>query len=497
MQTLADLSRAHARRTPHKTALWCAGSATDYRTLDRASNRIAQALCSAGVVAGERVALLGLNSADYALALQAIAKCGAIAVPINFRLTAAEVRRVLGHAQPRLLLADAEFGPLLAELAGDAALPPCWTLGAALHGRCAPFPDADPAVPVDPQGPALILYTSGTTGEPKGVLMSHTMLLRMFAATAIEAGLSRDEVVLVAAPMFHLAGMNLALNQALFLGGTAVIHCGRFEPATILRLLADTRTSLAVLVPTMVGALAADPLVRELDLHRLSKIFYGSMPIAPAVLESARAAFPGVAFTQIYGSTECGMVAVLHPQDHAAHSQCTGREALLSRLRIVDLQGADVPPGGVGEIVVDGTQIGMLGYWRDEAATRAAMQGGWIRSGDLARHEGEGLFTIVDRLKDLIISGGENIYPKEIETVLAQHPAVLEAAVYGMRDPAWGEVPHAAVVLRRGAAADADALLAWCGERLARYKLPRRIHFPAALPRNASDKVVKARLRDA
>ncbi|HSW27241.1 MAG TPA: AMP-binding protein, partial [Burkholderiaceae bacterium] len=200
-------------------------------------------------------------------------------------------------------------------------------------------------------------------------------------------------------------------------------------------------------------------------------------------------------FTQIYGSTECGMVAVLRPEDHERRSQCTGRQALLSRLRIVDEAGADVAPGAVGEIIVQQRHIGMLGYWRNDAATREAIVDGWIRSGDLARVEVDGVFTIVDRLKDVIISGGENIYPGEIEATIAAHPAVAEVAVFGVPDQAYGESPCAAVVLRAGHHAGADMLDAWCVQHLARYKRPRRFEFHAALPRNASGKVLKTVLR--
>jgi acyl-CoA synthetase (AMP-forming)/AMP-acid ligase II len=245
----------------------------------------------------------------------------------------------------------------------------------------------------------------------------------------------------------------------------------------------------------MVGAMAFDPRVAEFDLSSLNKIFYGSMPMAPHALARAREVFGGVAFTQIYGSTECGMVAVLRADDHARWSQCTGREALLSRMRIVDEDGVDVAVGDVGEVIVAQREIGMLGYWRNDAATREAIRDGWIRSGDLARVEPQGLFTIVDRLKDVIISGGENLYPKEIENAIASHPAVLEVAVFGVPDATYGETPCAAVVLRAGQPADASALQAWCAERLARYKQPRHFEFHSALPRNASDKVLKQLLR--
>ena len=500
MLVIGDISQAHARRCPHKPALLMGEATLTYAELDAQSNRLAHALIADGVAAGDRVALLGMNSIDYVVALHGIAKCGAIAVPLNFRLGAADARQALQDAEPAVLIAEPGFDALLHEAQqGLAPAPRRWTLcddsAAGLGARLAAQPaHAVPRV-VDPESPATLLFTSGTTGRPKGVLMSHAVMFRMFAATAIEARLRHDEVVLVAAPMFHLAGMNLALNQALYLGGTAVVHRGRFEVETMLRLIERRRISLAVLVPTMVAAMAFDPQVAAFDLACLTKVFYGSAPITPAALAKAREVFAQVAFMQIYGSTECGMAAVLRPEDHERWSQCTGREALLSRLRIVDEAGADVAPGAVGEIIVQQRHIGMLGYWRNDAATREAIVDGWIRSGDLARVEADGVFTIVDRLKDVIISGGENIYPVEIEAAIAAHPAVAEVAVFGVPDQVYGESPCAAVVLRAGHQTGADSLDAWCVQHLARYKRPRRFEFHAALPRNASDKVLKTVLR--
>ncbi|HSW06546.1 AMP-binding protein [Aquabacterium sp.] len=500
MLVIGDISRAHARRCPDKAALVMGEQIMSYAELDQQSNRLAHALIAEGVASDDRVALLGMNSIDYAVALHGIAKCGAIVVPLNFRLAAAEARQVLEDAEPAVLIAEPAFDALLHEALEGLARPPTrWTLcddsGAGLAARLANQP-ADPVdCVVDPESAATLLFTSGTTGRAKGVLMSHAVIFRMFAATAIEARLTHDAVVLVAAPMFHLAGMNLALNQALYLGGTAVLHRGRFEVDAIFRLIERQRISLAVLVPTMVAAMAFDPQVGSFDLACLNKVFYGSAPITPVALAKAREVFAQVAFTQLYGSTECGMVAVLRPEDHQRWSQCTGREALLSRLRIVDESGADVAPGAVGEIIAEQRHIGMLGYWRNDAATREAIVDGWIRSGDLARVEADGVFTIVDRLKDVIISGGENLYPKEIEAAIAAHPAVAEVAVFGVPDEAYGESPCAAVVLRAGQQATAEALQAWCVQHLARYKRPRRFEFHAALPRNASDKVLKTALR--
>lgn len=497
---VGDLSAAHARRTPQKVALTMGEQRLTYGQLDALSNQLAHALIAQGVQVGDRVALLGHNSLDYPVALQAAAKCGAIVVPLNFRLSAAELVLALDDAQATVLLAEPMFDALVQQAWPALSAPPlrlalCDDGPQGLAALCEGQPVQAPAVAVDPQSAAMLLFTSGTTGQPKGVLVSHAMLFRMFAATAIEARLTHDEVALLAAPMFHLAGMNMALSQALYLGASGVVLRGRFEPEAVLALIAQQRITWAVLVPTTVAALAFHPSAAEHDLACLQKVFYGSMPILPQVLAQAQRVFAQVAFTQLYGSTECGMVAVLRADDHAEHSQCTGREALLSRLRIVDDQGADVPPGGVGEVIVDSRHMGMMGYWRNEAATRAVMPDGWIRSGDLARVEGEGYFTIVDRLKDVIISGGENIYPKEIEQALAAHPAVQEVAVFGIPDDHYGEAPCAAVVLRPGHSPDEAALRALCDERLARYKHPRRFEFLPALPRNASDKVQKQALK--
>lgn len=500
MLVIGDLSTAQARRTPHKVALVMGDERMTYAQLDGLSNRFAHALIARGLRAGDRLALLGHNSLDYPVALQAAAKCGAIVVPLNFRLNGAELAQALGDAEAALLLAEPMFDAVVQEALALLPQPlPCLRLcddgPLGLRALCEGQPIARPVIAVDPASPAMLLYTSGTTGKPKGVLMSHAMLFRMFAATAIEARLTGDEVALLAAPMFHLAGMNMALHQALYLGASGVVVRGRFEPDAVLALIERERITWAVLVPTTVGALAFHPSAASRDLSSLAKVFYGSMPILPQVLAQAREVLPQVAFTQLYGSTECGMVAVLPAADHAERSQCTGREALLTHLRIVDDAGDDVPVGGVGEVIVDSRHMGMIGYWRNDPATRAAMPDGWIRSGDLARVEAGGFFTIVDRLKDVIISGGENIYPKEIELALAAHPAVQEVAVFGIPDDHYGETPCAAVVLRPGHEADEAVLLGWCDGRLARYKRPRCIEFHAALPRNASDKVQKHLLK--
>ena len=496
MRVIGDLSRLNARRYPDKPALVMDGARITYAELDARSNRLAHALISMGLEPGERAALLSYNSLEFAVAVQAVAKCGAILVPLNFRLAAPEIRRVLADAEPKVLFIEPGFAGLVDEaLQGQPGRPRIILLDDAAVWEAQPA--TPPPVEVDPESPCVILYTSGTTGQPKGVLASHAMYFRMFAAQSIEARLIHDEVFLIAVPMFHAAGLNMALNQCLYMGSSGIIHRGPFDEEVILGLIQDHRITLAILVPTTLSLLAFHARLAEFDVSSLRHIFYGSMPITPRVLDRAMERFPEVLFFQGYGSTECGMVGVLRAEDHPRYSQHTGRQAILTESRIVDEHGRDVAVGGVGEIIVRQASMGMIGYWRNPAATAETIRDGWIWSGDLARVDGDGLFTLVDRRKDVIISGGENIYPKEVETVLAEHPAVREVAVFGIPDERYGETVCAAVAFRPGAEATAEDLQAFCVGKLASYKRPRRIDIHDALPRNASDKIQKPLLRAA
>ncbi|SFV07818.1 class I adenylate-forming enzyme family protein [Pseudoduganella namucuonensis] len=500
MLVIGDLSRLNAQRYPHKPALVMGEESVTYAQLDARSNQLAHALLVAGIGAGERVAILSHNRLEYAVVLQAVAKCGAMIVPLNFRFGAAEIGQVLSDAEPAMLFLEPEFEAAAREAIAALARPPALVLLApggddSLAALMADRPATAPEVAVDPDSAAMVLYTSGTTGRPKGVLFSHAKFFRMFAATAIETRLVHEDVYLIAVPLFHTAGMNMALNQALFMGATGIVHRGRFDPATIFALIQRHRVTLAILVPTTVGLLAHHPDVPSYDLSSLNKIFYGSMPIAPQVLDKALRVFGGVRFNQIYGSTECGMVGILRAEDHVRHSQTTGREALLTACRIIGQDGAEVPVGEIGEVVVEQSRMGMMAYWRNDAATAETIRGGWIYSGDLARVEEQGFFTLVDRIKDVINSGGENIYPKEIETLIATHPAVREVAVFGIPDERYGETVCAALALHAGMTATAGEIEEFCAEHLARFKRPRRIEFHDALPRNASDKIMKTALR--
>ncbi|MBI5439896.1 MAG: long-chain-fatty-acid--CoA ligase [Deltaproteobacteria bacterium] len=496
MRVLGDLSRLSARRQPHKQAMVMGDEALTFAEIDRNSNQLAHALLGLGVQPGDRVALLAQNRLDYVVVSQAVAKCGAILVPISFRFAPAEIGYVLSDAEPKVLFAEPEFDAPVREALRTLATEPA-VVGLAAEGTGAfagSYPATQPEVSVEPASAAAIMYTSGTTGFPKGVLYSHTMYLRLYDAQTVEGDIDRDDVIHVAMPMFHNAGLNGALNQALLVGATGVVHRGSFDSETVLASIERYRITLAVWVPTMFTILADRAADRRYDLSSLKKIFYGGMPITPEGYAQAKRMFSARLY-QFYGSTEAGPIGVLRPEDHERWCETTGREVYNCESRIVDDRGRDVPVGGVGEVIVRAATSGMIGYWRNERATRETMRDGWIHTGDLARVEPEGFFTVVDRKSDLIISGAENIYPKEVEAVLSLHPAVREVAVFGIPDPKYGEAVCAAISLRPGAALTAEEVEAFCVERLARFKRPRRIDFHDELPKNAAGKIVKTRLR--
>ena len=519
MRVIGDLSTANARRHPDKVALVHGARLLTYLDLELRSNQLAHALAATGLRPGDRLGLLACNHLAYAIVTQGAAKAGVLLVPLNFRLAPRELAVVLRDAQVSLLVTENSLASLwqaalqdtggtqlpvvlLDEASADGTAAPAavvaagWPGARALADWLQAFPETPPALEVDPDSPCAIMYTSGTTGTPKGVLVPHRAYFRMYLGTAMETGLSRDDRYLMAVPMFHAAGLNLMLHQCLFMGATGVIHRGSLDPLRLFALIAAERLSMAVLVPTVIGLLARHPQRHEFNLSSLRTVFYGSMPMPAAVLAAAREAFPEVEFHQIYGSTESGLLGVLPWRDHATHAHCTGREALYSHLRIVDTAGDEVTDGAVGE-VLGAAAGGMLAYWNNAEATAQRLRDGWIHTGDLARREGGGYFTLVGRVEELIISGGENIHATEVEHVLASHQAVREVAVFGVPDESYGELVHAAVVLHAGGGADEAALDAHCRAQLAAYKRPRRYHFLDVLPRNASDKVRKTELRQA
>jgi acyl-CoA synthetase (AMP-forming)/AMP-acid ligase II len=325
--------------------------------------------------------------------------------------------------------------------------------------------------------------------------MSHHAWLNTYTGEIVEGDVHHDDIALVCMPLFHGGGMHVLLQPTLVKGGTAVIMGKGFDPDKFLSVVNRYHITLTLLVPTHLAMLVNYPGSVKYNISTLKKIWYGSSPISPTVLEASMDLFKG-GFYQWYGQTETGMISVLRPEDHRERSQCTGREIFNADLRVVDENTQDTPLGGVGEIISAQSHSGMTGYHKLEEATQETVRNGWIYTGDLAKVDGNGYFTIVGRSKDMIISGAENIYPKEIEDVLMDHPGVCEVAVIGIPDEVWGESVCAVVVPKEGHEMDEAGIIEFCAKRLSGYKKPKKVVFVNELPKNAAGKVTKNILRE-
>ena len=451
MRVIGDLSRLSARRYPSKVALIMEDQCLTYAEIDNLSNRLAHALISRGVQAGDRVAVLAQNCLDYAVVTQAIAKCGAILVTINFRLVPSEIEFVMEDSGAKVLFFEEGYSTSVASIVPHLSVKPELVLIApekpsssttlpTYRDWMMSHPGDPPDREVDAQSAASIMYTSGTTGFPKGVVYSHAGYFRLFISNLVELDIDREDVLHVAMPMFHNVGLNGALNSMMLIGASGVVHRGSFDPETVLREIERHHISVVHWAPTMLAMLCNFEGFSRFDVSSLTKINYGGMPIELNVLRRAQAMFSAKAkFYQVYGATECGTVTVLRPEDHVCWSQTAGREAFNAESRVVNENMRDVAAGETGEIIVRARDNGMLGYWNNPQATAETVRDGWIHTGDLARVEKDSFLTIVGRKKEMIISGAENIYPREVETVLARHPAVEEVAVFRIRTPCSGK----------------------------------------------------------
>ncbi|ORM34044.1 long-chain-fatty-acid--CoA ligase [Williamsia sp. 1135] len=506
--TLSDQMARHARRTPDAVAIRHDGTGTTYRELDHEVNRLARVLGDRGIGPGDRVAVLAHNHPVIVVAILACTRIGAIAVPLNFRCVAAEIEYMLADCGAVFLMVDTHCAAVAA-----AALPAVdgvrggLVVGSPGTSAGLPFDDyadslagaSDAAVEsvVDEGTPALIMYTSGTTGRPKGAVLSHHNLFVQVTSRIAHSGTPTTcRVWLVATPLFHIGGISAVLHS-IYLGGTLVIAGSRtFDPAAIVELFESERVSSCFLVPQQWQAVCAVPGIAERDLSALTAIAWGGAPASTTLLRTLIDTFPRAELSTSFGQTECSPVTtVLRGADATRKIGSIGTPLLNVEVRVVDAEMNDVAQGVVGEIVYRGPSV-MSGYWNKPEENAAAFRGGWFHSGDLVREDEDGYLYLVDRLKDMIISGGENIYCAEVENTIAAHPAVAEVAVVGLPDPKWGEVPHAVIVTRPGATPPADAEVEqWCRARLAAYKCPRHITLTHELPRNAGGKVRKDRLR--
>ncbi|MBL7795114.1 MAG: long-chain fatty acid--CoA ligase [Saprospiraceae bacterium] len=490
---MKDWTSKWALYSPDKTALkeYETGRTLTYGQLNRLGNRMAHHLQRTfGVGKGDRVAVLAENCLEYVVLFAAAQKLGFILVPLNYRLAAPEIDFLLCNAEPHLVLAEAKYQPLLESTPSLSKIPHRWALEA-LAERAIPTTDTPddphfPAVELSDDDPVFILYTSGTTGFPKGALYTHGMLFWNSINTAISLIVNSESRSLNVMPPFHTGGWNVLVTPFLHHGGYTCLF-KKFEPEAVLQALEEERCTLFMGVPTMLKMLADEPGFGRADLSSLHYLIVGGEPMPIPLIE--RWHDKGVYVRQGYGMTEVGPnLTSLHQDDAVRKKGSIGRPNFYVQVRIAPLKTQNSKLETVGELLLRGPMV-TPGYWRNPDATAAALRDGWFHSGDMARMDAEGYLYIVDRIKNMFISGGENVYPAEVERVLLLHPSVAEAAVIGVPDDKWGEVGRAFVVCRAGQVVSEADLLEHCRANLAKFKVPRSVVFVEALPKNDTGKI--------
>ncbi|EPZ15060.1 hypothetical protein M622_16990 [Thauera terpenica 58Eu] len=503
--SLADIPRYYARVDGERVALMNARRKETFRELDLVSSRLANLIVDSGAGPGSVIAFFGKNSIEYFEAMFAASKAGCTLLPLNWRLSAAELAAVLEDAAPRLILVDAEYCGLMQkvrELGAPAATTIAFdsTSGeeTELSRRLADCSEVDPALPVRPEDTALLLYTSGTTGQPKGVQLTHGGINFMRLCEHLESAFSwqPDDVMMFIMPNFHLVGTGLSL-QGLYNGVPLTILPGLDVPNLLATIRRD-RPTICCLVPTAIQMILDHPDAATTDFSSLRLVMYAGSPITASLLKRAMVTM-GCDFMQFYGATEtCGAVTLLRPEQHdladESKLKACGTPVPLVELKVLSAAGDDVPDGEIGEFVVRSPAM-FKGYLNKPSMTEAVLSGGWYRTGDAGYRGKDGLFYLVDRTKDMIISGGENVYSTEVEQVLSKHPAVSQVAVIGLPDERWGERVTAIVVPAEGAALSADELIAHCRQLIAAYKAPKQVIFADKLPMTPTGKILKTALR--
>ena len=480
--------RDRARNTPARVAIDYLGRQVAYGELDERSERLAGRLLACGLERGDRVATLTGNSPEHVEVLFACAKAGLLLLPLSWRLSAPELAYQLDDARPSLVLVEEEHDALADEALAAASVAP----RRGRLGEPAPAGDALHAEVAD-DDPLLLVYTSGTTGRPKGALLTHANCFWTNLSFGLTTEVSQDDVVLQVLPQFHCGGWNVQPLLAWWKGATVVLERG-FDAERCLRLIAEKRVTTMMGVPAMYLFLSQHPGFEDADLSSLSRAVVGGAPMPESLLDVWRER--GVTIVQGYGLTEAAPnVLCLAPEDAVRKRGFAGRPYAHVDVALRDPEsGALVVGAGAGELVVRGPNV-FAGYWRDEEATRAAFADGWLLTGDWAERDEEGYYRIADRLKEMYISGGENVYPAEVEAVLLGHAAVVDAAVVGVPDERWGESGAAFVVLAAGAGTSEEELVAHCRASLAAFKVPKLVRIVPELPRSGMSKVLKNELK--
>ena len=503
-QTLGDLLRRTGQRFPRKPAVVCGAVRWTYAEFDAVCDRLADGLAASGIEPGDRVGVLARNSHAFAALRFALARTGGVLVPINFMLTADEARYILDHAGAKALCVDSEFAELgraAAKGTGVGTLiwlpseePSVPAAGMRTFDELLSAAGKAPAAELGGSQLAQIIYTSGTESRPKGAMLTHEAVIAEYVTCLVDAEIAEDDVVLHALPLYHCAQLDVFFGPCVYVGATNVIT-GKPAPDNLLRLMAAHRITSFFAPPTIWIALLRSSGFDATDLSALAKGYYGASIMPVEVLKELQRRLPRVRLWNLYGQTEIAPVAtVLKPGDQIRKAGSAGRPALNVATRVVDERMNDVAPGAVGEIVHRSPQL-LSGYYRDEERTRAAFEGGWFHSGDLGTIDEEGYITVVDRKKDMIKSGGENVASREVEEAIYGLEAVSEVAVIGLPDPKWIEAVTAVIVPKAGRRLEAADVLAFCAGRLAPFKQPKRVIFADALPKNPSGKLLKRELR--
>jgi acyl-CoA synthetase (AMP-forming)/AMP-acid ligase II len=483
MRTIAELLRWRAQRHPSLDAIWYDGKSQTYAELDESSSQLAGAFVEKlNLSPGDRVAILDKNCAAYVELFFALDKAGLVAAPLNWRLTPHEVKLIIDDVKPKLIVTGPEF-----KATASASGVPAMTFDELPRGGTDPRRDADGAVSCQ-------FCTSGTTGLPKGAMLTGWNVLNVGFCLAMEMPEIREGGRhLVCLPLFHIGGAGWAI-WAMQAGSTAII-VRETVPEQLLKTMVEQKVETALLAPTLMLFLCELPGARTAD-SALRHITYGTAPVSPDLLRRSIETFK-CRFSQLYGLTETtGPITALPHEHHDGERMLScGRPMFGGHVRIIDAEGKDLPPRQVGEILYRGESL-MAGYWQREKETAHAIRNGWLHTGDAGYLDEEGFIFLKDRVKDMIVSGGENVYPAEVEAVLMGHPHVLECAVIGVPDATWGETVKAVVVRRKGTDLSETALIEWSREKLAGFKRPRSVDFTEALPRNASGKLLKRTLRE-
>jgi acyl-CoA synthetase (AMP-forming)/AMP-acid ligase II len=508
---VGDLILRNANKFPEKIAVVSDGVSMSYQVLNERANRLANALIRKGLKKGDRIGSLFHNCYQFIETYFAAAKTGGIFCPYNNHLKERELNGIINYSSPKFLFLDADFGDMIHSMKEQlksleyyiCLQEPRWPSIEDYERLLSNGDKKEPGIKILDNDMMSIFFTAGTTGTPKGAMRTHKHIVSNAIAGVIELKVSYDERALISFPMYHVACED-NIGRHFFMPNTLFIRReGQFDPKEVLGLLSTEKITMCQFVPTMIHALLQHGDIERYDLSRLRLILYTGAPMPVELLKKALQKFK-CNFAQLYGQTESGpLTTILHPEDHVLEGSerqlrrlaSAGRPIVNFEIRIIDEQGKDVPLGEVGEII-GRSEAMMKRYWRLPKESKEKLKDGWLHTGDLGNFDEDGYLYIVDRRNDMVISGGVNIYPREVEEVLYQHPSVLEASVIGVPDDYWGEAVEAIIVLKEKATVSEAEIIEFCGEHLAGYKKPKSVEFWQELPKSPQGKILKRTIRE-